>query len=543
MMKEDKKMLKVTYSLKNLSPITFTEKSGDGVLYATKRFVPGSALRGALAAAYIRKHNLQDAHLDPDFYNLFLSGKVRYLSAYPQSEGSAAESIVVPLSLMVSKDGTKVKDYSADIKPEAGYKKLSGFAVVDHGKNKLYTTGANVQIEFHMSREEDMERILGSSKDGKVFNYEYLEPYQSFGGSIILDDDCKELLPELEALCENNLHLGRSRNAQYGTCRLALGKATTEINAVAEAKKYYLYAHTDFIPYYDWQRVDAAAREVLTGLEHSLRYRNYDVKLTLLPTDIYAGVTAVDSYVGVWRLKRERKNALAAGSLLGFKAEGMTPEAWQALQEVLLAGMGERVAEGYGQFRLWMPLQNVAREELNTQETFRLCLHADVKARAKAIIEQCIIEEVHKQARVDAYSLKNTNSVKGTLKRLEMLMDTDKSKQALQAVIADFREPAQKNLHSLHLAGANVLECLLEENNAEMPYAHIQWWKKLELDKETKNALEKDLGKDVFELSEDVIFREYWLWLARFAGKKDKNKQAQTQMQYKLEQAIKEGEE
>ena len=535
-------MLKFVYSLKNLAPVTFTEKSGDGVLYATKRYVPGSALRGALAALYIRKHNLKDAHLDPVFYDLFLSGKVRYLPAYPKVEGKAAETLVMPLSLMVSKDGEKVKDYSADIEMEAGYKKLSGFAVVDHKENKLYQTSADVQIEFHMSRKEEAERILGSSKEGNVFNYEYLEPYQSFTGSIILNDDCKELLPKLEELFCEKLHLGRSRNAQYGTCKIALNKKQVAADEVpVEAKKYYLYAHTEYLPYYSWQRVDTAAKEIFSSLEHSLRYRNFDVKLTPLVADTYAGVTAVDSYVGVWKLKRERKNAVAAGSLLGFKAEGMTENAWQALQELLLAGMGERIAEGYGQFRLWKPLQNVVKDKPDAEEGTHVNLHAEVKARARAIITQHIIEEVHKQAQEDAYALGNVDSVKGTLKNLEMLMDCDKSKQALQAAIADFRDPAKKNLRKVHIAGANALDCLLEENNAEMPYAQIQWWKKLELAKDTKNALEKDLGKDAFTVSEDVIFREYWLWLARFAGKKNKNQQARTTMQDKFENAIKEG--
>ena len=535
-------MLRFAYSLKNLAPVTFTEKSGDGVLYATKRYVPGSALRGALAALYIRKHNLKDAHLDPIFYDLFLSGKVRYLPAYPQLEGKDAETLVMPLSLMVSKDGEKVKDYSADIEMEAGYKKLSGFAVVDHKGNKLYQTAADVQIEFHMSRKEEAERILGSSKEGNVFNYEYLEPYQSFIGSIILDDECKELLPKLEELFKEKLHLGRSRNAQYGTCKVVLNKDKIAADAVpAQAEKYYLYAHTEYLPYYSWQRVDTAAKEIFSGLEHSLRYRGYDVKFTPLATDTYAGVTAVDSYVGVWKLKRERKNAVAAGSLLGFKAEGMTEEAWMELNNVLLAGMGERIAEGYGQFRLWKPLQNVVKDKPNAKKAAKLNLHSEVKTRARAIISQRIIEEVHKQAQEDAYGLGKVDSVKGTLKNLEMLMDCDKSKQALQMAIADFRDPAKKNLRKVHIAGANVLDCLLEDNNAEMPYAQIQWWKKLEIDKETKNSLEKDLGKDIFVVSEDVIFREYWLWLARFAGKKNKNQQGRTTMQDKLENAIKEG--
>ena len=46
-------MRRIDYLIENLSPVNFSEKSVDSIYYATKRFIPGSAVRGALAGRYI----------------------------------------------------------------------------------------------------------------------------------------------------------------------------------------------------------------------------------------------------------------------------------------------------------------------------------------------------------------------------------------------------------------------------------------------------------------------------------------------------------
>ena len=521
-----KRMLKINYNITTLAPVTFAEKSGDNVLFATKRYVPGSAVRGALAATYIKENNLKAAHLDDTFNDLFLSGKVRFLPAYPKCEGINKEACVIPLSLMASKDGKSIKDFAWDNTPIPGYKKLSGFAVIDHTEQKLYETSTNIQIEFHMSRCSEGERSTGSSKVGNVYNYEYLEPYQEFIGSIIVDDENKELVDSLLPMLNEKLYLGRSKNTQYGICKfsvLDMGKVDDVI--INDVEKVYLYAHTSYIPFKDWQRVDVIAQDLEGELNSALKERGIAGKVRVVKEKVYAVVESIDGYVGVWNMKRERKNAIAAGSLIGINLKNFDDEAKACLQAILYAGMGDRTVEGFGQFRLWNPMVNISKGNVVEEAGLRANLNKVVVERACAIIQKRILQEVHKKAKEDADAICRKQSrriadAKGTLKRLESLMDSVLTKSDIQTKIADeFRQIAMQNLRELHIADSNMWDCLLENNNATMPYAGINWGKKLELDEAVQASLEKDLGKNALRLSDDIIFKEYWLWFTRFSAK------------------------
>ena len=281
-------MLQFDYVLETLAPLCFAEQSGDNVLYATKQYIPGASLRGALAAAYIRKYSLVEAHKDPLFRKLFLTGEVRYLPAYPQSEVGVT-AMPVPLSVMISKDGNTIVDFSNGIDAKVGFKKLSGFVAIDETKKLLITVSPNVQIEFHMSRAGEKERISGSSIDGKVFNYEYLEPYQKFAGRVLVNDGCDDAIAELKQLLQGKLGLGRSRSSQYGTCSCKLqGEHNVELNDKIP-QELYLLAYSAYIPGEGWQRTDDLAKELVEELNTALEAGGSNVRLSTEHTQIFAG--------------------------------------------------------------------------------------------------------------------------------------------------------------------------------------------------------------------------------------------------------------
>lgn len=64
----------IEFLIKTEAPVAFAERSNDNILYATKNYIPGSAVRGALANKYIKSFKLETPHNDENFYNLFLSG-------------------------------------------------------------------------------------------------------------------------------------------------------------------------------------------------------------------------------------------------------------------------------------------------------------------------------------------------------------------------------------------------------------------------------------------------------------------------------------
>ena len=96
--------------------------------------------------------------------------------------------------------------------------------------------------------------------------------------------------------------------------------------------------------------------------------------------------------------------------------------------------------------------------------------------------------------------------------------------------IKEFNEVARKNLRQMFLDKDNFLEILTEANNVKLPYSNIEWKKTIGLndkDLQMLQEMEQDLGKDIFLIDEDTLYREYFLWFVRHAKKiiSSKNKE------------------
>lgn len=510
---------KLEFVLENIDPLLFAERGADNILVTTKRYIPGSAIRGALAHLYINSHKLKDAYADEAFYTLFLSGKVRFLPAYPLGcrELEQGEPFVMPLSLMRSKDGEQTVDLTATGAPKAGFKKLQGF-VVKQG-DKLHQIPTNVKIELHMSRSGEGERITGSSKEGNVFNYEYLEPGQLFKGAYLADDDAAELLEKvLRELAIEELHLGRSKGAQYGKC-LYLPLAGSSAQPAPLGEKLYLLAQTPYIAFGGWQRVEQAAAELLGELEARL-----GVDVAKQDLQIFAACESIDGYVGVWQAKKQAERALSAGSLLELRLGGAVDSA--RLQEALQQGLGKGTEDGYGQFVLWQPLESAYVEELPKKQLKTMALSDDVKKTAKEIIRERLLQAVRQQAAQDAQSERlkiNAANAHNILKRVEGLMYSGKSKSDIKMLISlDFKAAATKNLRAIKYNGDDLYDVLLESDGHVLPYRGLDWSRKLKLAEGSAEALQGLLDSGAFTLEADEVYREYWLWFMRHAVKLSK---------------------
>lgn len=514
-------MQKIEYILKNIDPIAFSERGANNILYTTKRYIPGSAVRGALAKLYAVKHKLRQEYADPVFYELFLSGKVRFLPAYPVGcrELAQGEPLVLPQSLMRSKDGSRTVDLAYDNSVAAGYKRLQGFAVVL--KDKFYSVEPAAKIELHMSRRGAEERIKGSSRDGNVFNYEYLEPGQYFKGAYLTDEATAPLLEQvLQELELTELHLGRSKSAQYGKCRyqeLQVEKTEPALNG----KALYLLAQTPYIAYGSWQRVEQAAAELLQELGERL-----SVEFARDGLGLFAASENIDGYVGVWQAKKQTERALSAGSLIELRLqEGeLKPEQIAELRQALAMGLGKNTVEGFGQFILWQPAAEIELQAELPQKQERIpSLSEEVRKRAAEIMRSRLLREVRQQAAADAQSdklqLKKAGSVNNILKRIEGLMYSNKSKREIQQIISmDFRSTAQNNLRAIKYDWEPLYEILTEENNHKQPYVQIDWIRKLNIPKAEQQSLQK-IFKAMPSLNENEVYCEYWLWFMRHAGK------------------------
>lgn len=533
-------MLEISYEIEILAPVCFAEQNSDELLCSTKKYIPGPSLRGALAAAYIKKHKLVDAHLNKAFAELFLSGKVRFLPAYPHSEEICLTSKVVPLSVMVNKDGKNIVDYSNGQSFAPGYKKMSGFAAFDNDTQKITMLNPNVQFEFHAARSTNEERIIGSSNSGKVFIYEYLEPFQIFSGSIVIDDDLdKDILTELKSFSGTVLALGRSRNAQYGTCKWQLKEKIESAETGMMADNLILYAQSAYIPEYEWNRADILAQTLADELNKTLAAKGLNARVGEAES-IFASSESIGGYVGIWGVKRRSKSALSAGSLMIYKVYDMNKAAESVILERLLKGFGERIADGYGQFRLWHLLNGTWQKAIEVS-----CMESGLKIDAVQkdavkILRAEIIKEIRNSAQETVSDVYNAGNIKNIYKKIQDLMETEKSKADIIAEISNKSKHYKKDLSNIYIGSKLLFDCLVEKNSDGPEYLkYAKGWsilEKMEFSREDILNLQNDLGIKDIPVSDEEVYKEFWLWFMRHLVKSldDKNKAVNTVKKAKI---------
>ena len=529
---------RIPVSIKTISPVNFAEKNNDSTLYATKSYISGTAIRGMLANLFIQaQDDPADIHKDPSFFRLFLSGQVRFLPAYPSRRENPVpneETFILPLSLMRSKDGKTVQDLSlVDNKPRAGFKKMTGFAA-RKGNILYYPISVRTQIELHMARslrheEEAIDpRIKGNRDSGGIFNYEYIEPGQVFQGYILADNDiADEVMSFLDKRkfmgAGRDIRIGRSKNVQYGQCRCqAFAEEDCPYQEIDTQKMCYLYAYTPYIPWAEWQNASTIANDIITELEEQLKKYGYNVTLHLDHPVIFSSKEETTGYVAAWKARRERRYALSAGSLLQIDISQMDTSALNALQELLFSGIGYRTQEGYGQFRLWQPLQTIHVKDA-AADCSEMISEIDgdavfaVRRRAVEVMKLRLEEIISSQAGWDAKRINARGIGKHILSRLESeLLKKNTTQQHICNYVAfTLSRQAKDNLKHIWLDTSSLYDVLCGKVADNRPWEK-DWMQYLEI--HNIEELQKLLQQSSFINSDDA-FRLYWLWFVRHAKK------------------------
>lgn len=516
-------LIKKDFVITTLAPITFTDKAADVILYETKKYIPGNAIRGAAVKKYLEKLTAESE----EFYDLFLSGKISFLPAYPigNCDPKEVQPIFMPLSIMKDKQDKEYVDIAFQPVTKAGFKGVNGFVCV-HPDGKLTRVNTKVQLEFHMSRGSEEERISGKSEKAtsKVFNYEYLEAGQSFKGSLIYDSRLATQVEEkILNRIQGDIFLGRAKNAQYGKCKLELLEETPKVKTIRKEKKLYLMTLTPYIAYDAWQSIGEAAKLVLEELGE-VTNNNSLKQLKQIP-QLFAKVEDIGGYVGVWQAKREQVTALSPGSLIELPAGAMDGKLLNKLQEALLTGLGARTEEGYGQFRIWEAegKPNFA-EAMTTNKIDYKQLQPLVQQQLQKIVCERVKEELLTKANKDASKVAGrSSSAKSILKRVEILMASSKNKVEIQKALAEYKDMAQDNLSKLDFGALSIYECLMDKVEGEkskQPYGRIAWNERIFAGK--MQLLVKMLEGDKCNLlpSEDFMYKTYWFWFMRHLTKK-----------------------
>ena len=536
-------MKKIRVKIETLSPIVLATRTNTTVMTSSHDFFSGTLVRGMLAERYIEAKNLgAQAQEDEDFLGLFFD-KLRFVAAYPVRVSDGKRASLVPASVQRLKDGEAVRDLLSDA-PEAGYKTLRGFAVIEDGgiekvdvaKNiSLHMSRSNVKERQNREREiSSLERLAGRSRDGAIYNYEAVEKGVRFEGEIFGEDAALESFMAVLGDASWTAQAGRARHAQYGACRvqLELVEFVPESVEPDADNRINLRLETPLLAADDLLSSAAAALQQIVdrlneGTAGEFSLHAYDPKRSAAQGDVentvFADFVEVDNFVGIWGMKRPRAVALAAGSVFAVEKESAWTESdKERLQRLLYDGVGARTEEGFGQLRLWH-LQPLSLAKRMQQKERRAVKSPEVRRRAKELLLCAAQRKMVVYAAEDVQKLTGGEGTAHFFARLDSMWvhgRTSALREEICSQKGNASTPFAKKLREVKLNGRSLEELLMKSNIADMPYNKERRWKK-ELGEDLEAFLE-DIGERGFLSSteaQDELFYAYWHDFFRFARK------------------------
>ena len=438
--------VKITITVK--SPTLIASSSTAGVLTATRGSIDGRILRGVFASHFIKSHNLgKEAHKNKEFMDLFY-GDLRFVSAYKDTVKGT--SFPAPLSLQKFKNAAKdtgfvagdiVDSYYAENKSEwepkkrnlLGFKGLKGFIVQDG--NNCSSVPIETAIRLHMSRSSEKERIQGRSKDGNIFNYEFLEPNQVFVGTVVGPKTALEAFVH-QFHKELDCYIGRSRYTEYGHCEIEIGEITSIPRPVSTNDYVYVRLHTPLL---------LGNESIVKVISDAVQEIGSDISIGA----VHASYQEEQNFNNIWGVRSSSESAASAGSVIKLvKASSWTQEDLAKLQHILYNGMGSRVQEGYGQGRLWTPgefkLVKLGKEQAPKLKS----LHTPTQNIAKKVLEKQVILNARLRAAhdVDTY-IKPRFNVGGQAKHFTtvLLFELGMERKSGYKKLKDFVDKIQKD--------------------------------------------------------------------------------------------------
>lgn len=361
-----------SYTLTLKSSLIVSAPAGDPNSASTHFYIPGSYIRGAVAA-YLKDPGSDTNKID-NFRRLILDGTVRYLNAYPVFGGR--RSLPSPVSLRVQKklsqsySLTKVIDLAAFTQEEWPDEQLAPipFPFITLGAAQPKAIYPSTSSRYHHQRDRKKGRAWKEKKHeqdkheqdkhGTIYTYEYLEAGQQFAGLVQIvasGDSTSRLLKQVQECLKPPLFLGRSRRAGYGgeaeldwdntpLSRELNGSGVLSEN-IAQGEQFRLQLLSPCI-----------IRDRRTGqldpmaLEQELMDA-FGSRVSII--NKYLSFIITGGFNRKWRLELPQAFALSAGSV--FLLEAQEDIAYQELLEVERAGFGERLAEGFGRIAFLKP--------------------------------------------------------------------------------------------------------------------------------------------------------------------------------------------
>jgi CRISPR-associated protein Csx10 len=218
----------LVYRVELEQPVIATAVEGDPNSSVSSNHLPGSALRGALIARYLRRFDQDDLAGDDRARRLFFDGRTRFLNAYPVARdayGNPHATLPTPLSYYHEKgEKRELRDFarsSPSVDDDAGGEtqwKRAGPPFQTHMHGELHLEKPERRVTVHNQR----DRIKGRATEerGELFRYDALASGQTFQAAICCETAADAAL--LKELLEagSRLQIGGARSADYGAVRI-----------------------------------------------------------------------------------------------------------------------------------------------------------------------------------------------------------------------------------------------------------------------------------------------------------------------------------
>lgn len=331
--------------------------AGDENSRTGQHFIPGSTLRGALIHHYCRDVE----KLDEIGEQLFLSGKVRFLHAYPLTINDK-RSLPIPRSFFYDAD----IDDSNDEKPigydlacsNEGLEKpklllSSNTCWIDRDTNTVKIYNTQMQSAAHNA---STKRMIKQKNDSTVFRYDALAPGQAFKAVILANED--KDLHTLNALLTHHPEgmLGRTRSAGYGAVQFK------NIRIEDDWHEYEANDNND-----DYVVITLLSDAILINPNTGQADTTFQSLIAHEALKTFRSTHVVGGFNRSVGLPLPQALAITAGSVFVFD-KTVLPE--KIYQQWIETGIGERCAEGFGRVAInWQTRSEFVYQEANPPTT------------------------------------------------------------------------------------------------------------------------------------------------------------------------------
>lgn len=214
--------MRIYYQLTTIDPVIVSQTASSTNNHECLDYIPGSAILGALAGEHYSKLTKEQS------WQVFHNGTVKFGPCYPLVNEQL--TLPTPACWHFEKDtqpveGNKYKSEYISNHTADSFQRDESKQYKQCRDGYLSSKGYIADINKSNTTKTALDHKTGSAKDKKLFSYSYLHASQQFIGWIECEDE--QLLNQLRESLNKTLHIGRSRNTEFGRVALEIIKVST----------------------------------------------------------------------------------------------------------------------------------------------------------------------------------------------------------------------------------------------------------------------------------------------------------------------------